>query len=578
MSKTKRPDSEPQRRDLDLSALFEISQTLNRSLDLQTVYNLALLMPMGRMMIGRSLIVLRSAAEEYEIKQVKGLPLPLLGQRIKIDAPFREPLLLTDDPAAEKWRQFFKEQQIRLLIPLLSAGQLKGILGFGARLNQQEFSRSDREFLTSLGNIVIQAIENAASLQEIKQVNDQLDRKIQQLNALFDIGQELNQIYDRTEVLNRLAYVLMGQLMVNQFFILLKQDSKLEVAFHKGSQFSSERLSACMDTCESLTEAEEARQVTAHGPLAALFDIGVRAIIPMQLQQRIGGFLLLGARLNRTEYQETDLEFISTLANMAMISLENVRLIQVMLEKERMEEELRLARTIQNRLLPEEMPNLDSYDIHGLNLPSKQVGGDYFDIIPLSDQEYLFAIADVSGKGMPAALLMSNLQAALHSLIMADYELHELTARLNTLIHHNTSIEKFITFFVLKLHLPTGDFQYVNAGHNPPYVFSPSGSYQELTIGGLLLGVIPNEKFELGSGRLEPGSCLSMFTDGVTEAMNSAEQEFKEARVIRFFQQETQASDSKTLNTKLIEQLRRFSGGDPTQNDDVTLLTIRRIK
>jgi len=521
MSKTNRHHSELQRRDMDLSALFEISQTLNRSLNLQTVYNLALLMPMGRMMIGRSLILLHTAANEYQIMQVKGLPEQLRGQTFKIEKPVEQPLILKAEAATEKWQQFLLQQQIYLLVPLLSGGQLKGLLGFGARLNQQDFSRSDTEFLSSLGNIVLQAVENAASLEEIKQINDQLDRKIQQLNALFDIGQELNQIYDRTEVLNRLSYVLMGQLMVNQFFILLENNGTLGVAYHKGSLFTMERLSDCMEQCRTLTGIRQARQITERGPFAALFRIGVRAIVPMQLQQRIGGFLLLGARLNRANYQEADLEFISTLANMAMISLENVRLIQVMLEKERMEEELRLARTIQNRLLPEEMPSLEGYDVHGLNLPSKQVGGDYFDIIPLKEQEYLFAIADVSGKGMPAALLMSNLQAALHSLIMAEYELHELTARLNKLIHRNTSSEKFITFFVLKLHLPSGRFQYVNAGHNPPYVFQRSGEYQELMTGGLILGMMPEVDFELGQGRLEAGSCISMFTDGVTEAMDA---------------------------------------------------------
>jgi len=362
---------------------------------------------------------------------------------------------------------------------------------------------------------------------------------------------------------------------VNQFFVALKQDVKLKVEFTKGSNFATSKIGDCEKTCNKLDDINYPLIIDDEPQYKKLKNLGVSVIVPMAHQTKINGYIFLGNKLDNAPFRKSDLSFLSTLANMVIISLENSRLIRETIEKERMEEELNLAKTIQQRLLPDKMPDITNYDVHGLNMSSKQVGGDYFDIIPISDNEYIFTIADVSGKGMPAALLMSNLQAGLHSLAGEQYSLAQTTSKLNNLIHRNTSIEKYITFFILKLNIQSGEFEFVNAGHNPPYIFHKNQVVDTLDDGGIILGMMPEMPYKSGSGKICKGECLVMFTDGVTEAMNPEEEEFTESGVISFFKDKFQVNSSEELNNSLLKELYRFSEGDPTLGDDITLLTIK---
>jgi sigma-B regulation protein RsbU (phosphoserine phosphatase) len=178
---------------------------------------------------------------------------------------------------------------------------------------------------------------------------------------------------------------------------------------------------------------------------------------------------------------------------------------------------------------------------------------------------------------MPAALLMSNLQAGLHLMAEEQYSLNQTTLKLNRLIYHNTTSEKYITFFVMKLNATTGEFQFVNAGHNPPYLFGDDEQCKTLDDGGIILGMMPETDYKLGHGFIKAGQCLVMFTDGVTEAMNEKEEEFSESGVIKFMQKEFRNNSSETINIKLLNKLTEFSNGDPTRGDDITILTIKSL-
>jgi len=378
------------------------------------------------------------------------------------------------------------------------------------------------------------------------------------------------------DILKQLSYSLMGQMLINQFFVALRVENKLEIVYKKGSGFSDEKLDICREFCSTIPDLAEPLPVNEDNErFSILYDIGVRLIVPLTMQNNIGGYIFLGGKLDNSPFSRSNLDFLATLANMAMISLENARLFIETLEKKRLEEELNLARTIQNRLLPAQMPEIKGLDVHGQNTPSRQVGGDYFDIIQLNDHEYLFTIADVSGKGMPASLLMSNLQAGLHSLYAEDYPLDQMTLKLNNLIYKNTTIDKYITYFIIKLDTKTGEYEYVNAGHNPPYIFHRDDTFIALESGGIILGMMPDTPYKTGSGKLISGDCLTMFTDGVTEAMDPDSIEFEEKGVIAFFKKNAKKYSSKELNTMLFKELSEFAQDDPTKGDDVTLLTIK---
>ncbi len=562
---------------LELSALFEISRTLNSSLNLKTILDNILLVPMGRMMISKGVILIEQSRHQYRVENLKGLPRTLLGKEIHISLFPEHAVLISENPPQEDWVEFFNKFNIDLLIPLVSGRDMRGLLGFSRKLTGQPYSDDEINFLSSLGNIAVQAIENGMMFDRLHQVNRELDHRIQELNTLFEIGKELNQIFDPHKILKQLSYSLMGQMLINQFFVMLKNDEgQWEVAFQKGSRFRKERLQSCIEACKKLPELPEPLRLEEDSEYPHIYEAGVRLIVPMSMQGKVGGLIFLGERIDQKAFTGANIDFLSTLANMAMISLENAHLIQETIEKERLEEDLHLARDIQRKLLPDTMPELANYDVHGLNIASRQVGGDYFDIIQLDDRNYLLTIADVSGKGMAAALLVSNLQAGLHTLCGDDLTLDEITFRLNNLIHKNTDIEKYITFFILKLNIKDGTFSYVNAGHNPPFLFKPDGDYETLEKGGLILGMMPNIRYDLGEGSIKNGQTIFMYTDGVSEAMDQEGREFEEKGIIQFFRKSGETASCKDLNDALINEVKTFAV-EPEESDDITLLTIRRL-
>ncbi len=566
--------SELNKRLFELSALFEISKTLNSTLNLKSILDNILLVPMGRMMISRGIVLFGDHYDNYTVQNLKGLSETLSEHSIKINDLPSHSVFAEDLAEKEEWAAFFNEHKISLIIPFVSKSGFKGIIGYGKKLVGGSYTNNEVEFLVSISNIAVQAIENAKILEQLSRSNRSLDQKVQELNTLFEIGKELNRIFDREKILKQLSFSLMGQLLINQFQIILKENGALGEIFKQGALFPGDIITIFEDYYNASAPIDKPLEIKEDAAEhEKLYGAGVRVIVPLISKEREYGYLFIGEKLNKMPYTASDLEFLSTIANIAVISLDNARMIEEIIEKKRLEEELNLARNIQSRLLPGKMPHIPGYNVHAVNIASKMVGGDYFDVIPVNNNEYIFAIADVSGKGMPASLLMSNLQAGLQILAQENNPLNEITARLNNLIYQNTSIEKYITFFILKLNIESGVFEYVNAGHNPPYLFHDDNEPQELSKGGLILGMMPDIIYETGSGVLTKNDCLVMFTDGVTECMDKDENEFEEKGLIRFLKENIRRFDSEELNGRLIEELYRFAG-DPTENDDITLLTI----
>ncbi|HUC53556.1 MAG TPA: SpoIIE family protein phosphatase [Candidatus Cybelea sp.] len=244
---------------------------------------------------------------------------------------------------------------------------------------------------------------------------------------------------------------------------------------------------------------------------------------------------------------------------------------EAILYQQEQEREIAEAKAIQEKLLPREISQMPGYEIASAWQSARLVGGDYFDILPLDEKTLGLCIADVAGKGMPAALLMSNLQAAVRGLASLAVAPNILCNRLNSIVYRNTESDRFITFFYAHLHGPARRLTYVNAGHNPPFVVRSDGSDERLRVGGTVLGVFDNRNYEMGSAHLFPGDRLILFTDGVTEASNPAGEEFGEARLLRLLQlHRTLAADE--LQAKILTVVAEFSGG--RWQDDATLLVL----
>ncbi len=287
--------------------------------------------------------------------------------------------------------------------------------------------------------------------------------------------------------------------------------------------------------------------------------------------QMIGVFQIINKRDGYFTLE--DVHFLDTLSVDACIAIENARLVQEALEKERIEKELEVAATIQNMIIPKELPEIPGYQIAGMYDPSKQVGGDFYDAIPLKDGKFALIIADVSGKSVSGALLVSTLQASLHAYLESDFKLTELVRKLNRIILKNSTYDKYITFFIGILDPSAHTILTLNAGHNPPLLHR-KGELIKLKTGGVPLGMVEFNDFESEIIALEQDDLIVMFTDGVTEAENEAEDFFGDEQLEETVRQ-IATGDAASITQKIYSDVKAFEG-QAEQSDDITLLTLKR--
>ncbi len=284
------------------------------------------------------------------------------------------------------------------------------------------------------------------------------------------------------------------------------------------------------------------------------------------------GLVYLDTRDRSRTFTEDDLTVATTLAAVAAAKIENARLLEESLEKQRLDEDLRRAAEIQRGLLPSACPPVENYDLAGSNRPCRAVGGDYYDF-GSDGGDVLFVLGDVAGKGTGAALLM----AVLRALVRAHWygaDPAEAMVRINRTVCQNVPQGKYITFFLGRLDPPTGRVTYVNAGHNPPLLVRADGSVEMLTHGGVVLGLLPDATYDQGTATLRPGDTLLVFSDGVTETWNLEDEEYGEDRLIALAR-DGRALGAESLQAEILRQLDIYSAGTKA-TDDRTLVVLKR--
>ena len=235
------------------------------------------------------------------------------------------------------------------------------------------------------------------------------------------------------------------------------------------------------------------------------------------------------------------------------------------------EHEIAEARAIQEGFLPKEIPQLAGFEIAAAWQSARVVGGDYFDVLPFSEQTCGLCIADVAGKGLPAAMLMSNLQAAVRGLASDSVSPDALCARLNALLCRNMASDRFVTFFYAHLHSSSRTLRYTSAGHNPPFLLRRDGSHERLREGGGVLGVFGNQEFDSAAVELRGGDRLVLFTDGVTEARNGNEEEFGDDRLLGALR-EFHSRSAAEIQKRVLQAASEFSRG--VWHDDATVVVV----
>jgi len=272
-------------------------------------------------------------------------------------------------------------------------------------------------------------------------------------------------------------------------------------------------------------------------------------------------------------FNESDAERLSMFASQAAIAIERARMHRQIVQKQRLDEQLALARRMQRDLLPRKAPVFEHFDIAGMNVPSEAVGGDYFDFIPLTHKDLGFVIGDVSGKGVPAAFVMASLRAALRIEAFSHYAISTILARVNDFLVDSTKPEIFVTAFYGVLDTHTAAITFANAGHNPPLLIHNDGSMTELSEGGMLLGAFSAALYHEHRTNMKSGDVLLLYTDGANEAMNPNGEEFGINRLVEVVKNHRSAP-SKSIIREILKTIRNHSGSTGLE-DDITLMVIQ---
>jgi len=546
----------------NLTSLVEFSRVINSSFDLEFILNNVLLSCLGKFLSTKGLIAL-SQNGKIVIKNSKGLSEDIIENF---------PDLIDDENcfSDNRLKKFMDSAKLKAAEKIISSDKFIGLVCLGEKLNKTDYTKDDLEFLKTILNISATAIQNSIKINELQKVNRELDSKINRLSSLFELSKEFGFFSESTKVARLLIFSIIGQFLVSKYAVISFEGDEIQLLESKyDDKDLINGLKQC--DCEMITSSMNKHDIKKSLPL--LSEIGVDLIVPMEVQGRTKGLILLGERITKQSYSDADIEFIYSVGSLAIISIENKRLFLEELEKQKMEEELELAREIQQNLLPQNLPRFSNFDIAAVNMSSKQVGGDYYDVIQFDENNFYIAIADVSGKGTPASLLMANIQAFLQVVCRHRMEIEKSTGLINDLISANTSDGRFITFFWALINNEEKKMTYVNAGHNQPLLIRNS-KIKKLNKGGMILGVMETTiPYDSETINLQKDDVIVLFTDGISEAMNKEFEEFSDKRLEEHCIKLASLSAKEILDG-IKNEVTEFTKGT-SQSDDLTMLVLK---
>lgn len=296
--------------------------------------------------------------------------------------------------------------------------------------------------------------------------------------------------------------------------------------------------------------------------------------VPMQVKSELIGLLTLYNKKGEQGFTKEDQRFLAIIAGQSTQVVENARLYEEEKEYFKMQDEVKVASQIQSGLLPKFAPKIEGYDLAGISIPAQVVGGDYFDFIEIEGNKLGVCLGDVTGKGMPAALLMDNLQATIRGFALTTSSANDCVYRANKLLMKSTDQGKFVTLFYGNLDIETHRLCFSNAGHNSPFLVSKSEGVSRLNTGGTVLGFMEESQYQEQTVPFNPGDTLVIYSDGITEAMNSFEKEFGEDRVFQIVQNNKDKPAAELIE-QILAAVNRFTEGAPRM-DDMTLVVVKR--
>ncbi len=365
--------------------------------------------------------------------------------------------------------------------------------------------------------------------ESVHNLEHQIQLKDFKLNSLLDVTNAINSNQNIDQLMRLFEFIVHEQLGYDKFVLFNKQD---EWSYILKSGFKGKLNSFNVE--EELGRFKEITIIeSSHSTILQEFDV----VIPVHHKENALAYLLIeGVEYDGRHYSKelSYMSFIQTLLNIIVVAIENKRMAKVNLGQERYKRDLEIASVMQKMLFPSDLPSNTQMDISAKHKPRHEVGGDYYDFIPLSDEDFIICIADVSGKGVSAAMLMANFQATIRTLFEhEEFEIKGLIEELNNKVMKNAKGEKFITFFLAHYNTASRKLNYINAGHNHPFITN-GNTVEDLDQGCIGLGMMDELPFiNVGEKTLAPNTTLVLYTDGVVELENEKEEFFGTERLVK---------------------------------------------
>jgi sigma-B regulation protein RsbU (phosphoserine phosphatase) len=396
--------------------------------------------------------------------------------------------------------------------------------------------------------------------------------KKQEAAALLQVVRSISLTLEPKELIQLVCKTAINQLGINRLILVTYFEEKFATQFYYGFPDFGPVDWGGLLTIGQLT-------CVKYNPISALPAIDIEYIIPLGNPQSPAGWFLIADFADSEAEAENDLIFIETIGNILIISLSNINYFHAKLKERDIMLELEVAGRLQKQALPSNFNINPRLDIYAVNVAHYKVAGDFYDLLPLNSNEIVFCIGDVSGKGIPAALLVANIQANIRALFNAETPLHQIIKRLHNAIYSLSAEEEFVTLFIGKLNLRKENIVYINAGHNPIFIVRKDGIVKELSKGCIPLGLLPLQNIEIGTEKFYPGDSIFLYTDGVVEEMNPSG-ELLGSQIIKDLLIEKRNQSSRQIILEILERVWKHAQTYKhySLSDDVSMMMLKFLK
>lgn len=459
--------------------------------------------------------------------------------------------------------------------PLTLRGEFFGVIE-AVNAHDGTFEQTDMDTLEILSDQIALAINNA-------QLYRSAVRKALEKKTLFDVSRLLMTSLNLDEVLHNILIALKNVIEYHAGGVYLIKEESQDV-----ESISSIGYDEVQNTDLHLKLGQGiVGHVAKNGQAEIISDVSKddryinartatksEMIVPITLESKLVGLLNLEHN-DLDAFSDEDRDTLTTFASQAAISIERARLHKYILDQKKIEEQLHIARTIQKTFLPDEVPQIDGFDLWGTNIPSGEVGGDYYDFVNIVKNQFGITIADVSGKGIPAALIMASFRASLIAEIRNNYAIRTICRKVNNLLCESLKPGSFVTGIYGVLDSKNSIFTFSNCGHNPGLLIRKDDSIEELIEGGLILGVRPDVRYEERPIYIRSGDILCLFTDGITEAENRTGEQFETERMVEIIKKHRKLP-AKEIGHKMLSAVHSFAHPGFIM-DDLTVILLKRM-